>query len=50
MSAMSIPIPPVNLVTVEEILIFVCPKRPLWMPVAPNRDVMWYEVLRLSFF
>ena len=50
MSARSIPIYPANLVTSEESWIFGHPKRPFWTPVAPKRDMMWYEVLRPSFF
>ena len=36
--------------TFEESWIFRHPKRPFWIPAAPKRDMMWYEILRPSFF
>ena len=46
----TIPICPANLVIFKESWIFGCPKWPFWTPAVPNRDMMWYEILRPSLF
>ena len=48
--SISICIYPENLVTSEECWTFGHPKRPFWTTTVPKRDMMWYEILRLSFF
>ena len=50
MSAKSIPIYSANLDTFEESWVFGCPKRLIWTLAAPKQDMMWYEILRPSFF
>ena len=50
MSVRSISIYPANFATFKESWIFGCPKRPFRTPVAPKRDVMWYEILPPSLF
>ena len=40
-----------DITEIEDILFFGAgAKRTFRMPVAPNRDMMWYEILRPSFF
>ena len=50
MSVRWIPIYAVNLDNFEESWIFGYLKRPFWTPVAPKRDMMWYDIdtMRLS--
>ena len=49
MTVRSILIYPASLATYEESWISGHPKCPFCMPVAPKRDLMWYEILGPSF-
>ena len=44
------PLYPATLTTFEKKLNFVCPKRPFWTVAAPKCDMLWYKILRPSFF
>ena len=50
MSVSSIPIYPAYFITHRKSWIFWRPKCPFWTPAALKRDMMWYEILRPSFF